>query len=218
MPNVGDTALADLRSYPKAFLENNALLIFGYQQRGSGAAQFQMAPTGRKWKSLLNGASRDVPLFVMFPSDVGNPNADAANTSAAFAAQYVSMREFKNGAWEDANTTHCVLSANAGADIMVTSKLNGCTFGIGTDAHGARLVSHLRPPANAAIAATQLQTGIEAGFATHGGSIDYRVMSTGQQNGTVVGLRANGHWTFHVQRFTMQANATGTIDAVAKLA
>ena len=75
------------------------------------------------------------------------PGGAVLNTgSAPFDVHYVSMREFKNGAWEDANATHYLLPANAGADMMVTSKLNGCTFGIGSDAQGARLVSHLRPP------------------------------------------------------------------------
>lgn len=216
MPNFGETALSDLRRYPKAFLENNGLLIFGYQRRGSGDAVFRLGLTDTKWKSVATGSMRDVPLFVMFPDDVGHLKAIPSHTSAAFGVQYVSMREFKNGAWEDAGTTHHTLTST-GSDMMVTSKLNGCTFGIGSAAHGSRLVSHMRPPADPAIAANQLARGIQSGFATHGVAIDYRVMSTSAQNGTVIGLRANLAWVFHVQRFTMQADMTAIIDAVATL-
>lgn len=214
---VGDSGLADLRSYPKAFLENNALVVFGSNAHASGPCQYRLVLTTRKgWKSVAGSAGeRSVPYWFMMRDGVFHPDFDATRSSVAFDVYYVSMREFTNGQWEDTGTTHFVLPGAAGADMMVTSKLNGCTFGIGMNAAGARMVSHLRPPPNAQLASTVVPQGLEAGFA--GGSIDYRVMSNGAENGTILGFRAGGNWTFYTQRFRMRPNTTGLVEMVVKL-
>jgi hypothetical protein len=219
---VGDQALADLRAHPLYWLQANALEVWGLSATGSGAEKFRLYKTDRTWQMAVEGAARDVTLWTMFSDRVRATKGDPSTASAPFDVHYVSMREFKNGYWEDANTTHYMLPANSGADMMVTSKLNGCTFGIGSNSNGGRLVSHLRPPnmGNAAQPtpdAAELQRGIEGGFTSRGQAIDYRVMSTGDYNGTVIGRRTGTKWEFYVQRYKALPTGHGLIDAVAEL-
>lgn len=222
----GDLALVVLRHRPLQWLQGNALVIFGLSRSGSGAQQFRLFKTDRNWRSAVGGDLRDVPYWTMYATQAcqgGVAQGIYASGSAPFDVHYVSMREFKNGQWEDANTTHYVLPGNAGADMMVTSKLNGCTFGIGSDANGTRLVSHLRPAntsPNPLADQVEVARGTEAGFASHGGSLDYRVNSTGADQGTVIGLRSNGSWAFYIQRYRFNVSgqqASGLIDAVTRL-
>ena len=223
---AGDLALADLRQHPILWLQANALVVYGLGTTGSGARQSRLyktdsTTTGAKWQSAVGGDLRDVPYWVM--GDTQNypvgPGGAVLNTgSAPFDVHYVSMREFKNGAWEDANTTHYLLPANAGADMMVTSKLNGCTFGIGSDAQGARLVSHLRPPnIDPSSDAQEVVRGTESGFAGRGATIATRVNSTMQEQGTVIALRSVTGWTFYIQRFQAVSGQHYLINAAFKI-
>lgn len=223
---AGDLALADLRVHPLLWLQANALVIFGLSRTGSSAQQFRLFKTDRNWRSAVGGELRDVPYWTMYATQAcqgGVAQGVYTTGSAPFNVHYVSMREFKNGQWEDANTTHYVLPGNAGADMMVTSKLNGCTFGIGSNAQGTRLVSHLRPAntnPNPLADQVEVARGTEAGFASHGGALDYRVNSTGTDQGTVIGLRSNANWAFYIQRYRFSAagqQASGLIDSVTKL-
>jgi len=136
--------------------------------------------------------------------------------SNEFTAHYISMREYdvNTGAWEDSDTTHYVLPSTGKVDIMVTSKLNGCTFGIGSDADGSRRVSHLRPPTRLGDkeACLKLDAGTRIGF--FGGKLDVGVMSSTGQNGTVIGRRINGNWKYYAQRYQILASAVGINDGV----
>jgi hypothetical protein len=208
-----DDVLHSLLAAPKAFLESNALVIYGSNKSGSGVKDFVLQGTDETgWRSGVGNAQGAVQFFVMY--DAAGFNAKGSGPkSAPFSAHYVSMREFNTGAgsWEDSSATHYTLPT-AGPTVMVTSKINGCTFGIGSNADGARLVSHLRPPGQAAAARVHLDQGTRAGFA--GGKLEVSVMSSGEQNGTVLAVRAGSNWTFYVQRYQMFSTAVGIINAV----
>jgi hypothetical protein len=196
-----DDVLNDLLTNTKSFLEQNAIVIYGSNKNGSGQKQFVLQGTDdRNWKTTIGGA-RAVPFYVCYNAD-GFNGKGAGPKSAPFDTFYISMREFdvKSQSWEDAAATHFTLPAN-GPTVMVTSKINGCTFGIGSDANGARLVSHLRPPGGDVASRLQLDRGTRAGFA--GGRLDVSVQSSGVMNGTVIGIRTNAAWTFYAQRFQM---------------
>lgn len=213
---AGDTALADLRASPVTWLHDNAVVMFGAgPSTHSGPQQCRIykadpVVSGANWQSAAGGNLRTVPYWVIasiasYPHGPGQ--ADAASASAAFDAHYVSMREYKNGAWEDANTTHYMLPGAGGADMMVTSKLNGCTFGMGSHSAGGRLVSHLRPPnQNPTTDAQVVSTGTEAGFVHRGDTVRATVNSSGEEQGTIIGFRMNGRWQFFVQRFQALPN------------
>jgi hypothetical protein len=62
-----ETARSELLTNPKAFLESNALVIYGSNVGGSGAKRFVLQATeAAGWKSVARGEAREVPLFVMF--------------------------------------------------------------------------------------------------------------------------------------------------------
>jgi hypothetical protein len=46
------------------------------------------------------------------------------------------------------NSSHYTLPTNGIPDIVITSQLTACSFGIGSDAMGATLVTHLQPNQN----------------------------------------------------------------------
>ena len=210
-----DTELNSLLTNTKAFLESNALIIYGSNKGGSGIKNFVMQGTDEtRWQSAAGGAAKTVPFYVIYDA-TGFNGKGAGPKSQAFSAHYISMREFNvgTGSWEDANVTHYNLPTN-GATTMVTSKLNGCTFGIGSNAGGGRLVSHLRPPQEPGPAAGRLylDKGTRAGFS--GGKLDVSVMSSEEQNGTVIGILSRTGWTFFAQRFQMVSGAVGIISNV----
>lgn len=208
-----DDVLQSLLAAPEAFLESNALLIYGSNLGGSGQKEFVLQASDETgWKSCVGGATRHVPFYVLYDAK-GYNGKGSGPQSKPFDTHYVSMREFNagSGSWEDATATHYLLPTD-GPAVMVTSKLNGCTFGIGSNGSGARLVSHLRPPGGNVTARVRLDQGTRAGFA--GGKLDVGVMSSATENGTVLALRAGTKWTFYAQRFQMLATTTGFINDV----
>ncbi len=144
------------------------------------------------------------------PIDLG-----VGQRSAAFAAVSVSMRSFNavTGAYEDTATTHHVLPTD-GPTIMVTTMLSGCTFGIGSNAGGARLVSHVRPPEGRRDnqARLLLDQTIRGGF-QGGGRLKVSVMSSLDERGTVVGIRTGDAWTFYAQQFSY-VGGVGVVNSV----
>jgi len=211
--SAANDALAQLMMNTVSFMENNALVIYGCQSK-SGAKDFVLQGTDdNKWRSCAGGGMKEVPMWVIYAADTFNGKA-RGEKSNAFNAHYISMREYdaKTNTWEDADTTHYTLPST-GTRVMVTSKINGCTFGIGSDADGARIVSHLRPPTalGPVTSRTELDKGTRGGFV--GGKLDVSVMSSTEQNGTVFARRAEGAWTFYVQRFR-STGGSGIIDQV----
>jgi hypothetical protein len=209
-----DDVLNDLLTNTKSFLERNAMIIHGSPKSGSGPKKYVLQGTDNKgWKTAIGG-NRSVPFYVCFPED-GFVGSASGPRSRAFDTYYISMREFSAAtqSYEEKSATHFTLGDD-GPPVMVTSKLNGCTFGIGSDARGSRLVSHLRPPGAGAdnAARLSLDQGIRAGF--QGGKLDVSVQSSGMMNGTVIGIRAGQGWTFYAQRFQMVAGAVGIIGEV----
>ena len=208
-----DDVLQSLLAAPKAFLESNALLIYGSNKGGSGQKEFVLQASDETgWRSCVGGATRDVPFYVMYDANGYNAKGSGPK-SKPFETHYVSMREFNAGtnSWENVATTHYMLPTD-GPAVMVTSKLNGCTFGIGSNGSGARLVSHLRPPGGNVTGRMRLDQGTRAGF--EGGKLDVGVMSSGEENGTVLALRAGTKWTFYAQRFQMLSSMVGFINDV----
>lgn len=209
-----DQDLDALLAAPKPFLEANALVIYGSTKGGSQTKDFVLQATSDVWKTSVGGSMKAAPVYVMYDADGFNAKG-VGPQSRRFNAHYISMREYdvRSQRWEDAGATHYTLPGAGGPTVMVTSKLNGCTFGIGSDGGGTRLVSHLRPPTalGGTAARLRLDEGTRAGFSE--GKLDVSVMSSTEQNGTVLGLRTGSRWTFYAQRFQMLVGA-GIIGAV----
>ena len=138
-------------------------------------------------------------VFVRFTKQAGvakaTPNDDEIN------AWYVPMVQTDDVA---AKSSHYVLPTTGEPTIMLTGKLSGCRFGIGSDATGSLLVSHVRPDLRLPKANRQadLTTRLKDGFSTWKGSFGlddgYKVF------GAVIGKRNGARWRFYCQASTME--------------
>lgn len=197
-----DDTLATLVADPRSFLEQNALIIYGSNKSMSGVKQYELIKsTDTGWTSAA-AAGQNVPLYILCP--VGYPYGKAdGDRSQPLDTHYVSMREYdvNTGSYENTNITNYTLPNAGEPAMMVTSKINGCTFGVGSKA-GARLVSHLRPETKALGKVESrgvLDQATRAGF--EGGHLDASIMSSTVSNGTVLGKREDGEWTVYAQRY-----------------
>jgi len=196
-----------LRANTQNWLENHALIIYG-TGGASGREDFVLSESDDQgWITTVGGLNQPVPLYVMYPQGAYNAKTNG-QVSRPFRVHYISMRQFNavTQQWENAATTHYTLPT-WGRTVMVTSKINGCTFGIGSNG-GARLVSHLRPPGETFNDRMELERGISGGFGL-GGVVNARLHSSGTQNGTVVGIRNGAAWTFYAQRFRPSPSMIG---------
>jgi hypothetical protein len=105
--------------------------------------------------------------------------------------------------------SHYTLPDNGGPDIMVTSKLTGCVFGIGTHSSGAVLVSHVQP--NSQLAKGQGKAGMETrqqdltatmwqGFEGHRMTNQFQFGHEYTDSAAVIGKRTGGQWRFYLQQ------------------
>ncbi len=209
-----DDDLDDLLNNTKAFLDNNLVVIFSAPGGASGNLEFVLEKTiFTGWTS----SAGPVPRYACYPASWLVIGGGSGLPSQKFDAQYISMREYDTGSqsWEPNATTHYPLDAN-GPAVMLTSKLNGCTFGIGSDAGGTRLVSHLRPPRLLEVPMAEgrliLNDGMRAGFA--GGTLQVSIMSSDQMNGTIIGIQTGTAWTFYAQRFHSVSPSSGVLEGV----
>lgn len=84
-------------------------------------------------------------------------------------------------------------------DLMVTSQLSGCMFGVGSDAKGAKLVSHVQP--DSAIDADERQKDLVSKATDQ-----FKTVTGGFRRGpdydhyaAVIGRRTQTRWTFYLQ-------------------
>jgi hypothetical protein len=101
-------------------------------------------------------------------------------------------------------TSHYTLPTGALAlDIMITSKLSGCTFSVGSDGGGAALVSHVQPDVANVAGSAGLSAFAQTNMAATRG--EFRKTQEYDDLAAVIGHRNGAVWTFY-----MQATTTGT--------
>lgn len=125
--------------------------------------------------------------------------SNGANALAAdeFEAHYIPMLQTNNAQYYALPS-----SALSNCGLMITSQLTGCSFGLGSDANGTRLVTHIQPDKTvlAANRDTDLQQAVNGVFANL--ILDYtHARQPGGYDGssTVVGHRVNDVWSFFMQ-------------------
>jgi len=119
------------------------------------------------------------------------PPADSFN---AYYIPMVQVTDAQNA------SSHYTLPTVGGPDLMMTSRLSGCTFGVGSSGGGTVLVSHIQPDlttTNPAQRATDLDQAVTGGFATMDGQ--FRKRQEYNETATVMGLRRAGAWKFYMQ-------------------
>lgn len=207
------TLLGELRADPVAFLRHYRVDIAGGAGNASGVATFRYANAAQTdaetifARGFTTGLSGLLGLtkqrrLVKFQKVALPPRAKGPNE---FDAHYVAMTQTTDGA----ATTHVVAPGAGGPDILLTSQLSGCGFGIGSgNAHGDRLVSHIQPPGPGVGVHGALVGGMahgtDATFEKNpaGGARDY----AGNNRATVVGLRRGAAWTFYAQIYSTAMN------------
>lgn len=146
--------------------------------------------------SGLVGRKKDRP-FVRITKLSGAAKNTAALSADEFNAYYVPMVQTSD---VGAGTSHYTLPTAGMPTIMITSKLSGCTFGIGSTGTGATLVSHVQPDLSLAKGPTRdanLSTAVGTNFAA-----TPSVFSKGNayaETAAVIGVRTGTTWNFYMQ-------------------
>jgi hypothetical protein len=213
MPSTGEL-LAELRANPGEFLRHYWVTVLGGAAaktgRPSGEATFfchydewTRIPGFTTGRSGRKGKKKNRHL-VNFSKVEQPPKTDLSDSE--FNAWYIAMAVL--GAKE--KTTHFMLPGNDGPDLMLTSQLSGCTFGIGSGTNtGGYLVSHIQPTGGSTdddvrndLHETMVSRlgNVEALFERENrpGEHDYGEQHT---RATILGVRHNTNWQFWAQLY-----------------
>ncbi len=128
-----------------------------------------------------------------------------------FNAFYVPMVQTSDVA---SGHSHYTLPTSGGPDLMVTSKLSGCTFGVGSDASGAKMVTHIQPNLSTGAGparVSELSGAVGQGFQSQTGSFARRAEYA--DTATVIGYRKKAVWSFYMQA-TGYKDSTNVISSV----
>jgi hypothetical protein len=232
MPILLATVLADMHHDPLAFMRHYRLSIAGgAANSASGVYTFffwDQVGTVPGFTTGLSGrlGIRKDRALISFRKCPYDPNPVAAN--GYFNAHYVSM--------EDDNAlgaTYYTLPRNgptsdANPDIMLTSQLSNCTFGIGSAAPGSQLVCHVQAhtnflgptdpnnpnfdpndPTGEAAGRSHLKATVQAGLIAGGTHAIYHREDENKKTGygkkthraTIIGIRNGTNWSFFAQTY-----------------
>jgi hypothetical protein len=124
------------------------------------------------------------------------PAKNAPDTNE-FNAYYVPMVQISD---VKAKTSHYTLPTAGLPNIMITSRLSGCTFGVGSDGNGAVLVSHVQPDLTIEDDAKRnqsLEDSVTGGFQNVRGL--FAMGDAYEQSAAVIGRRKGTNWSFYLQ-------------------
>ncbi len=194
-----------IRTDPETLMRRVSLKIFGGSRTLSSAHPFIVVDAQRTMPGFTTGISgllkqkKDRPVFHIKLRRAALPGEIAAATDeTSFFAEYIAMGQVSDG-WR---ATHRMLPARGGPDIMVTSQLTGCTFGIGSDAGGNRLVSHLQPPQsekNPEMRSARLSEATGRGFSPNAPFATFERGHDYQSEAAILGIRRDGAWRLYAQ-------------------
>ncbi len=167
---------------------------FTIEDRGMTATGFTTGISGLRGKTK----ARPVVGIRLHPAlPQGQPAADE------FDAYYIPMVQTAD---VGNNSSHYTLPTTGTPTLMITSQLSGCSFGVGSDANGATLVTHIQP--NQAIGAGLGQAGFGQRTADLANVVNTSfpqqkgVFAMGAQYQTraaVIGQMKNNTWKFYLQ-------------------
>lgn len=117
------------------------------------------------------------------------------------------------------NASHYTLPTVLGPnepDIMMTSQLSGCTFGVGSTALGATLVTHIQP--DQSLAQHQRRPGLDNTINnSFQGNFDTFGRPDYAHYGAVMGKLSGGGWKFYLQaNRTCQADTDNIVSSLSK--
>ncbi len=212
----------DFLDNPVDFLRHYFITIAGGAAGGvSGVNTFQFWDRVETVKGFTTGFSgkrskqKDRPKISLTKQGVFNNMPSIENNY--FNAHYVSMwkDKFAGLLARQADCTYNIptqatVSKSANPDIMLTSQLTGCTFGIGEVADNEQLLMHIQPgagqglnPENCRLHLQQTVTALLGENNVYGIFERENQDNSGYKNdengATVVGVRKNDQWKFFSQ-------------------
>ncbi len=152
--------------------------------------------------------------FVRIDKLSGAAKPDAGLAQNEFNAHYVGMRQVSDAV----ATTHTTLPTAGPPYLMITSKLSGCQFAVGTDATGALTVTHIQPDttiADLGQRAQSLGAAVDAGFTQVGGR--FRKRREYKETANIIGRLHNNQWEFYGQATDYGKNATFQIKGTSRI-
>src|SRR5262245_20494604 len=216
-----------LRNHPKSFLRDHYLKIWVPQNSLSGQSQYYFGgksdgtPGGvrRRGEGLFTRGSKVLQIYPdtmrgdLAPNNIGAPVFVVPTHSSLTVNRFDEM----NGIY-----------VVGGADIMITTLLNGCTFCCAYRQNGGVVMKHIQPQGgyegtnNGTLLAQRIgstgpynnrqrgafldqRPGTFRFFGASGGNDGY---NQGTEDVTIVGVNRGGNWSVYAQTHPGGANAT----------
>lgn len=192
-----EALLKEMTQTPKDFLRHYSVMIEGRAaQSGLSTAWLEKHDTldEKLWvEGITKTGGTKQRRFIRFLVCDSQP-VDCRHPEDKFPIWFIRMQQMS----DTLMTTHYPLPTNGGPDIMLTSQLSGCSFGVGTPSSHTQLVSHIQPvtPNNPGLD-PQVKSGLLFGeqglFSRQKG--DYG----GAEYATIIGIRTDKVWRFYNQ-------------------
>jgi len=158
--------------------------------------------TVEDWKKVtgfaLGESGRTKPRVFVKIAHQDATKAAAALSPDEFNAYYIPMvqtEDVRNG------RSHYTLPVGYNAlEVMITSRMSGCAFGIGMNDRGDRLVTHVQPDKSLPKGQVRSEDlGLAVGFRFHREDGSFRSGWSYGVGAAVIGRRSGNRWAFYCQ-------------------
>jgi hypothetical protein len=212
-----DALLKEMTTDPEDFLRHYSVMIEGRAaQSGPATAWLEKRNTMGDREEVdgftLSGGGTKKRRFIRFIVSDSVP-FDCRHPNDKFPVWYVRMQQMS----DSLITTHYPLPTISGSDIMLTSQLSGCSFGVGSPSAHTQLVSHIQPstPSNPGLD-PQVQSGLL--FGQQGMFSRQQGHYAADEYATIIGIRADGVWRFYDQLRSANVGSKHAIRGVGQFA
>lgn len=211
------TAISDFVQNPKHFLKNNVVrVLFTMPPRPNSIGMFKLERKNYDAVKIASGAN--IPCYSLIPMVGQEALIYSRNASSA-------NRDYVSAYWcpYDDDTQHSII-VGANADFMFTPNMDGCSFGVGSNAGGSHRVSHINLRSQANSHTIQDGTLALQGLADHRVMPDRYMHSSktpaslyGEIKATTVGIRdtGTGAWSFHYQQYRLIGNQINQVQLLS---
>lgn len=208
--------LKEMTADPKGFLRHYSVMIEGRAaQSGPATAWLEKRNTMGDREEVdgftLSGGTKQRRFIRFIISD--SVPFDCRHPEDKFPVWYIRMQQMS----DSLITTHYPLPTSGGPDIMLTSQLSGCSFGVGSPSAHTQLVSHIQPstPGNTGLD-PQVQSGLV--FGQKGIFSRQQGHYAGDELATIIGIRTDSVWRFYNQVRSANVGSKHAIRSVGQFA
>jgi hypothetical protein len=216
-------SLLDFLGDPKTFMASNIVLppgspLAGWDINPDSGHQFQVKANGsglfqfsfeKVTKTGKRGNNEDCPIF-----SIGTP--DKYTDAPRFNAYYCH--------YDTEETFDLMLSPGGDVHLMLTPKMDGCSFGVGSEtSSGGRRVAHANVSRTASTPEGIKEQGVTQ--ASNLGKVIDKPKIIGPEDyvgpdvaGTTVGVWGGGHWSFFMQVWKRPTSTDYILDKIIDIA